>query len=233
MSRLPQSWFLRVGFCCIVIVGAFAAYGLVAHGGTPLGHRNANGELGTYWSMPETLFPGPRTVTTDARTFHIGDAVTMPNGLRLQATRVERDWQPSTAQATFGRTPSGDNPAGRETVLVWFTATDVGQSPIAYNNLFFSLKRAGQPELRMAVLSVLPPTDYGSKGKSPWLFPGEQMNTFVPFLVNPDETLESFQYYYYGPDSPTHRTIDRLSVELRSGQSDSYTFSGTESITVK
>jgi hypothetical protein len=204
--------------------------------GAPLGHHNENGVAGTYWSMPDARFSQPFTVTTDPRPFTIGDTVTMPNGLQLRVTRVERNWQPSSAQATFGKTPDTDNPAGREIIRVWFTAADVGQDPVAFNNFFFTLQRAGRPEQRVAVLSVLPPTSYGSMGKVPWLLPGESTETYVPFLINPGEAPESFQYYYY---APSHKVIDRLSVELKASSQPAaqtanvYTFAGTKSITVR
>jgi len=108
------------------------------------------------------------------------------------------------------------------------------------DNFFFTLQRAGQPEQRVAVLSVLPPTSYGSMGKVPWLLPGESMDTFVPFLIKPGAAPESFQYYYY---APSHKVIDRLSVGLKASSQPTaqqaaptanvYTFAGTESITVR
>lgn len=231
---------LAIGAIVVAALGAgVLQYASVAHAGAPKGRHNANGVAGSYWDMPQARFQTPLAVTADARTFYIGDTVTMPNGLQLQVTRVEWNWQPSTAQAVFGKTPDGDNPAGREVILVWFTASDVGQNPIEYNNFYFTLQHANQPEQRVAVLSTLPGTTYGSMGKVPWLLPGEHMDTFVPFLITPGEAPESFQYYYY---TPSHKEIDRLSVQLKAGShltgptastAGVYTFSGTQTITVK
>jgi len=142
---MHRSWFhmrgrrawLAWSAAIIAILGASGMAVAWVQAGQRLGPHDAGGGGGTYWTMPETRFSQPLTVSTDARMFAIGDAVIMPNGLKLQVTHVERNWQPATAQSALGKMPSGDNPAGREVVLVWFVATDVGTSPILYNDFYF------------------------------------------------------------------------------------------------
>lgn len=223
----------------LVIGGAF----LHAHASPepPAGHHNANGATGAYWNAPQAAFQSQRTAITDRRAFYFGDTVTMPNGLALKVLSVERNWQPLAAvAATYGNEPDGDNPAGREIILVWFQATNTSTAPIVYSSSMFSLLRTNMPEQRVAVLASLLPTSYGDYGVEPWLLPGQSKTTFVPFLVTIGEQPVSFQYYV-PPSMPAQRqpqslpTLVRLSVLLRppSGRSvGSFVFQGDETITV-
>lgn len=222
----------------LLLAGALLAIGVTIFGAVlrsqsieaaiPGGPHDSNGNTGQYWSTPEPAFHSPRQVRVDTRAFYLGDTVVMPNGLQLQVTRVERNWQPPAAvAATIGQHQDGDNPAGREIVLVHFIATDVGSSALAYNDSMFTLQRAGRPEQRVAVLATLQYTDYGSRGSVPWLLPGQRMETFVPFLITPGEHPLSFQYYLQPPLASASKdqaaaaplpTLSRLSVQLDAPQ---------------
>lgn len=197
------------------------------------------GSKGQYWNMPETAIYGKRIATIDSRTFYIGDAVIMPNGLKLQVTRLQHNWQPTSAvAATYGRIKDGDDPSGREVLAVWFQATDVGTSPIVYNDSFFTLQVAGKAEQRVAHISSLLRTAYGDHGANPWLLPGQSTTTFVPFLVTPNVNLMSFQYYIV-PDmkqgSNQLPTLTRLVITLQVPQgrvSSTFVFVASKTITV-
>lgn len=147
----------------------------------------------TLWDMYITNSNQGRT---DSRHFQIGDSIIMPDGLKIQVIKVERNWQPpALVQSTYGAEHVGDNPAGSETVLVWFKATDVGNKPIVYSDGLFSLTPKDGHEQRVANLATLFVTDYGARDVIPWLEPTQSVTTFEPFLVKPNTLLASFQYY--------------------------------------
>jgi hypothetical protein len=162
-----------------VVAAGIAGARLAQAGGFPLGRHDSAGQGPHFWNMPERALADTHAAVTDSRSFYLGDAVVMPNGLKLQVTRVQRNWQPSAiATATYGSIQTGDNPAGREVIAVWFTATDVGSSPILYADTLFTLRRPGTVEQRVARLASLLLSDYGSQGAQPWLVPGQTMATF-------------------------------------------------------
>lgn len=202
------------------------------------GFHDANGNKGGFWNKPDTAFYMKREAVTDGRTFYLGDSVTLPDGLELTVTKVERDWQPPAAvSGSFGRYADGDNPAGREVMLVWFTGTNHSATPIGFTDSAFTLTRAGRPEQRVARLASLPSSAYGDQGIQPWLLPGESKTTFVPFLVNQGEVPTAFHYYESPPVSAGSSlpTLTRLSIELAAPKgrlAQPFTFSGDTKITV-
>lgn len=243
----PRRTRLLVALLLVTVAtgGAIVAGFQLTRAAKPIGAHDSKGNTGQYWNMPEAAFAIKRQVNVDNRNFYLGDAVTMPDGLRLQVLRVERNWQPTAAVSqSYGSDHDGDNPTGRETILVWFTATNVGSSSLGYSDSVFTLQRAGRPEQRVAHLASLLSSDYGSRGEVPWLWPGQSMTTFVPFLITPGEAPISFQYY----SSPTQPAVSkaqaatlptpilsRLSVQLRSPATrpaTSFTFVSSQTITV-
>jgi hypothetical protein len=215
----------------------------MAGAGDPQGAHDQSGSPGQFWNKSDNASTAPgsgnatRQARLDGRSFYIGDRVLMPNGLELQVTQVQRDWQPpAAAQAEYGNHPSGDNPAGRETILVWFTATNKGSSPLGYTDALFTLQHHGKPEQRVAELATLPFDAYGGHGLSPWLFPGQATTTFVPFLVTPGEAPMSFQYYDVPEPSAQNPSpaMSRLTVLLTAPQgrtAQSFTFTPASTTT--
>lgn len=230
---------------CVAAIGAIVVGVQLTSAAKPIGLHNGQGSTGQYWNMPEAAFQEKRQVKVDSRAFYIGDTVTMPDGLRLQVLRVERNWQPTAAVSqSYGSVHDGDDPTGRETILVWFSATDVGSVPLSYNDSMFTLQRTGKPEQRVAHLASLLPTDYGNRGEVPWLLPGQSTTTFVPFLVSPGENVVSFQYYSTPIQPPVSKSqastlsppvLSRLTVRLQSPTTrttGSFTFAASQTVTV-
>lgn len=192
-----------------------------------------------YSNKPDQAFDTEQKAQTDSRTFYIGDSIAMPNGLKLRVIKVLRNWQPPAAvSASYGSLQDGDNSAGREIIAVWFQATNVGTSPIGYNDSMLTLQVTGQPEQRMAHLASLLPSAFGDRGVEPWLLPSQSKETFVPFLVSPNAILESFQYYvppsYHSFSSPTF-TLTRLSIFLQAPRGRSpteFVFKTNKTVTV-
>lgn len=202
------------------------------------GFHDANGNKGGFWNKSDVAFYMKREAITDSRTFYMGDSITLPDGLELTVTKIERNWQPPAAVSnSFGRYADGDNPAGREVMLVWFTGTNHGTTPIGFTDSAFTLTRAGRPEQRVARLASLPPSAYGDQGVQPWLLPGESKTTFVPFLVNHGEVPTVFHYYEAPPVSAGSPppTLTRLSIELvmpKDRTAQAFAFQGDTKLTV-
>lgn len=240
VSRLRLLAIVAMGIGALVVTLVLVRGPLPARADNIGGFRDANGSKGGYWNKPDTAFYMKRTAITDSRTFFLGDTVTLPSGLELTISRVERNWQPpAVVSASFGRYADGDNPAGREILLVWFTGTNRGTGPIGFSDNAFTLTRAGRPEQRVAQLASLPPSAYGDQGVQPWLLPGESKTTFVPFLVNPGEVPTSFHYYEAPGTMPTDATslptLTRVSFQLAAPegrQARSFTFRGDTTLVV-
>lgn len=233
-TRFSKLWLLLVGVCALSVGVGIAVLGHTAS--PPAQGQRASTNPQHYWDKPLQAFSTPLKALTDGRVFYIGDVITMPDGLKLKVTSVQRNWQPpAVVTNTFGREQDGDNPAGYEVVLVWFRAMNAGTSPIVYNDSEFTLVALGEHELRIAQLASLLPTAYGDKGVEPWLLPGETKETFVPFLVTPGSTLTSFQYYFVPPLSATQAPLLRLSISLEDPShrtSANLTFKPDKAITV-
>lgn len=238
-SRRPlPKW--AAALAALAILGAIWGVGsaMVSHAGGRPGHHDENGSQGHYLNVSLDKFDRQRSAKTDSRGFFLGDAVIMPDGVSLQVNRVERNWKPSAAiQAAWGDYPVGDDPRGKETILVWFTATNVGTSPLGYNELGYSLKLGGGPEQRVARLATLRPGSHGSQNHQPWLLPGESMTTCEAFFVHPGEAPSSFQYYYVKEIGASIDTIVmyRLSFALQDGgrAPGQFTFVPNRDITVR
>ena len=195
--------------------------GVLNRGGTAQATPTYSGASVTqYWNMPLEAFSHAQSVFTDSRTFYIGDSIVMLNGLELQVYRIQRNWQPSAVvAASYGNQQTGDDPRGRETILVWFRATNVGASPLGFNDNLFTLQVTGNREERVGHIASIRPNDYGDQGTSPWLLPQESKETFVPFLVTPGEKLRSLQYYLVpqlDKKATSLPTLTRLSILLSS-----------------
>jgi hypothetical protein len=239
---------LAVGVTLVVgTVGLLANNALTVRADQPVGLHTGTDNTGQYWTNPDTAFTAQHTALTNSQSIYIGDTVQMANDLSLQVTQVERNWEPAAAVASsYGRNHDGDDPEGREIILVWFTATNHGTTAIAYNDSQWTLLRPGKSEQRVARLASLLPTAYGDDGVEPWLLPGESKSTFVPFLVTPGEAVTSFQYYMPQPQAAnatkpvgqtTRATLARLSVQLRAplaalATARSVVFTGDITITV-
>jgi hypothetical protein len=180
------------------------------------GPRNSQGQGLSYWNQSMNAFTKPLVVKTNSALVRVGNAIIMPNGLKIQVTNIQRNWQPSLAiQDSLGRIHDGDNPTGKEIILVWFKASDVGNAPIGFLLASFSLAVQGRAEQRVANLEVIPPQSFGSMNNSPWLLPGQSMTTFVPFLVTPSAKLGSFKYYIFPvPQKGSNALPQRLSINL-------------------
>jgi len=238
--RRPRAiWGVVLGGLAILTVAWGIGSAVASYAGGRPGHHDENGSQGNYLNVPLDKFDRQRTAKTDSRTFYLGDAVTMSDGVQLQVNRIERNWQPpAAAQAAWGDYPVGDDPRGKEVLLVWFTATDVGKSPLGYNELDYSLKLAGRPEQRVARLATLREESHGSQNRRPyWLLPGETVTTCEAFLVPPGNAALSFQYYHVQDLGTSIDTmvLHRLSFELKdSGRAPGqFTFVPDTDVTVR
>ena len=224
-SWRPISIAIVAGLLLAGAVVGLAVQSARASGSNPphphIGLHTGNNDTGQYWSKSDAAFTTARTAQTNSKPAYIGQSVAMPNGLELKVTQVQRNWQPTAlVSATYGRNHDGDDSTGREIILVWFTATDVGTAPIGYNDSMFTLLCPGKHEQRVAVLSSLLSSAYGDDGVEPWLLPGQSKTTFVPFLVNIGEAVTSFQYYIppqFIPNATQQTSVPplvRLSIQL-------------------
>jgi heme/copper-type cytochrome/quinol oxidase subunit 2 len=243
-GRTNRSWRKSHARRFLVVAFAVLSLGLVTIFSTHAFASSASPSTlpkpqGGYWNMPDSAFSGPRSAHTDSRKFFLGDSVIMPNGLEIQVVQVQYNWQlPAAMQASITH-PDGDNPAGRQVVAIWFKVTDVGSAPIdEYNPLDFTLTIAGKPEQRVAHLAGLLSSAYGNMGRLPWLYPGQSMTTFEPFLVAPGAKPVSFQYYiiHVVPKSNQLPDLTRLSIALQPSPASgprTFTFAPTQTMTVR
>jgi hypothetical protein len=236
-ARITWLWVGMSGVGLVILVYMLLVPPFSAQANTNTGRPNNK-----YWSMPQQAIYGKRQAHTDSHPFYLNDKVVMPNGLELQVQQVQRNWQaPAAVTASYGSNHDGDDPTGREVILVWFIAKNVGTKPIVYNDSMFTLQMPGIPEQRIAHLSTLLPSSYGDKGVEPWLLPGQSMTTFVPFLINPGTTPISFQYYiatFSSPSSTQLPELTRLSILLQNAHvlsrvdSKPFTFTADKTTTV-
>lgn len=234
-ERVSLRFWAILGFTvCVTLL--VVAYAVITSSHAAQAGINTGPSSIHYWNLSQNELYGKRQAKTDSRAYYLGDSITLPNGLKLQVLRVQRNWQaPAAVVATYGKIHSGDDPTGKEVILVWFKASNTGTTPLVYNDSMFSLQMPGKAEQRVANLATLLPTSYGDMGVEPWLLQGQSTTTFVPFLITPGATPTSFQYYIAPLKSGSASVLIRLSILLHSPQGRSvgqFTFTANKMISI-